>query len=76
MRLLFDVLDLSSQRLCGQDCLTRGTHHKSGDFFAPLNLLSVGMHGDAIAVVVFVFLMIMNEFSASGLPDEALVRGR
>jgi len=40
------------------------------------NLLSVGMHGDAIAVVVFVFLMIMNGFSASGLPDEALVRGR
>ena len=34
------------------------------------------MHGDAIAVVVFVFLMIMDGFSASGLPDEALVRGK
>ena len=30
----------------------RLTHHWSGDFFAPLYLLFVGMHGEAAAVVV------------------------
>jgi len=52
MRLLFDVLDLVSHLLCGFDVIKRDSP-LVGRLLRTTLLLSVGMHGDAAAVVVF-----------------------
>jgi hypothetical protein len=75
LRLLLMSWNLGSHLLCGYDSNRKDSPLVGRLLRTTLSPFSVGMHGDAAAVVVFMILMIVDGLSLEDLPDWALCQG-